>query len=172
MIWLTLGLLLTSSAAAYAWWVSLRVVLLRQDILDLRDGLFDAARELDALADPAHRSVRGHLNKVAAHADDITVPVVAFILYRGLDKSGVTPCFHTNNPELQAAIDHAMEESAHVVGRHLLRRTFTGAIILPMASFVRLGHELEQQTIRWARRWVFSAAAEQISEVRLARPDA
>jgi len=165
MIWLALGIMMVSLATAYGWWVVLRTTLLRQDILDLRDGLFDKAREMDVLDDPAHRRARDHLNMIAGNADWMTIPIIAFVLHRGFDKPGFSPLPQSDNPEFQRAIDSALEQSAHMLARHLLRRTFTGVVIVPLASLVRLGRELESQTESWLQQLIMSDAPQQIAAV-------
>ena len=162
MVWLVAGMLIVSLSLSYAWWVKVRVVCLRQDIYDLRDRLFDRASDMRVLDDPAYLDVREHLNAVAASAEMITVPVLAFLLHNGVQGK---PFVKSGNAELQKVIDETIELCVCRIVHYLRWETFTGIIILPIVLFDRLGTILEDQALKWVRRWLFSRSPEEIESV-------
>ena len=61
------------AALLYAWWVKARVLLLRHDLFEIRDGLFDKIMRLGALDDPAYRQARSHLNSMLRGAGTLNI---------------------------------------------------------------------------------------------------
>src|ERR1051326_8455178 len=116
-----IGMVGLSWALAYAWWAIVRVVNLRQDVLDIRDALFDAAADADGLADPAYQAARDHLNKLAASADCLSLWVVGFVLSRGV--ANEQDRFLTGNVQLRVAIKNAVEQVSTRVASYLLKET-------------------------------------------------
>ena len=164
MIAVVVGTTMLSAVLAYSWWCRIRVVALRQDIFDLRDGLFDVALAESIFDDPAYRFARQHLNQVANVADSITIPVLAFVLHRGV-KEITQP--KSDNDRMQQAIELAMRQCVERIMRFLWHQTFTGWVVRPILSLVHISTLVESQTHRWMERWVKSTVAEELSAPRL-----
>lgn len=77
------GMLLLSAGASYAWWVSLRVWMLRQDLFTIRGELWDAMCEAGTLDDPDHRALRNSLNALIQLAPSLSVLTFLRILVEG-----------------------------------------------------------------------------------------
>jgi len=164
MLSLSVGMVLASLVVTYAWWVKIRIINLRQDIFDIRDGLFDRALHLQALSDPAYRETRDHLNTVASTVHCLSLMVIFYSLGRGVLASAEGR-FKTENAQLQAAIDDALESSSLRVARYLLRETLMGVVCEIMAFPNRLRDVAESQLLRWSRRWVYSQSPDEIAAV-------
>lgn len=164
MIAVVVGTTMLSAALAYAWWCRIRVVALRQDIFDLRDGLYDVALAESIFDDPAYRSAREHLNRVANVSDSITIPVLVFVLHRGVTE---LPRPRSRNDRMEQAIELAMRQCVERIMRFLWHQTFTGWIARPILRLVHIGTLVESQTRRWTDRWLKSTVAEDLSAPRL-----
>lgn len=161
MTWIFIGMMMVSLAVSHAWWCRVRVISLRQDLFDLRDGVFGVAMRLECFQDPAYRDARRHLNAVARIADTISIPTVVYVLL-GQIPERERP--RSDNEHLQAAIDDTLERCALRIQRYLLRETFTGRIVAPAVRAIRMTSILEEQIIRWVRRWLVSAGPEYMDE--------
>ena len=135
MIWVFIGMMLVSLAITHAWWARVRIILLRQDLFDLRDELFSVALRLECFDDEAYRDARNHLNSVARIADTISVPLLSY-LSCGPVPERERP--RSDIPELQVAIEQTLENCALRIQRYLLRQTFTGLITLPVVRSIRV----------------------------------
>ena len=157
MLLIFVGMMMISLALSYAWWYKVRVIRLRQDLFDARDALFDSALEMGALDDPAYRAARRHLNAIVQLADAITLPVLAFVLHRGVSRNEM---LNSNNVCLQKEIDAALDRCADRLVTYLLRETFTGLIVVPILRLVRIRAVVESQARRWLRRILASDVPE------------
>ena len=127
IIILATGTAMVSTGIAYLCWVHLRIILLRQRLFDIRDDLWDKARELFAFDDPAYREARTHLNTTIRIAHWITLPVIAGTV----PESASTPTFtKTTNPNLQKAVDDAYQQYGECVVHYLMRHTLCGLFVL------------------------------------------
>lgn len=130
-----LGVCGVSVALTYAVWTKLRVLILRQELLDIRDDLFDKAVNVGGLTEPAYTEAREFMNDAAAIAEDITWQVMYMVTLI----NDVTPAvvrIRSDNEVLQAEIDNAYEKVTAVVARHLVRRSLSGMIAF-VVGFVR-----------------------------------
>lgn len=123
--------LLLSVTIAYAWWVKVRVVRLREDLFQIRDRLFDLALARGRLNDSGYRRAREHINAVIRMAGTVSIPTVLFTAFRCTSSAGP---IKADDPELQETIDRAMDQLVQRVTRYLIRETLTGLA----ASFVAL----------------------------------
>ena len=123
----TCGFVLT---LAYALWVRVRVLRLRQDLFAIRDELFDRATEFDAFLDPAYREARRQINGTIALADLISIPVVVRVSARAWSQGSIErdPLQSTSIPAMQAAIAHADEATSRRVFRYLAKETLVGLV--------------------------------------------
>ena len=160
MFALILGTTGLSAALAYGWWSRVRVIWLRQDIFDLRDELYRVALAECAFEDPAYRVAREHLNAVANVADSITIPVMAYLLHRGV-KDAKRP--KSTNKKMEEAIQLAQAKCAGRIATFLLRQTFTGLVARPIIRLIYIGTVIEEQMQRWMERWVRSSVAEELN---------
>ena len=164
MLLIFVGMMIVSCALSYAWWCKVRVVQLRQDLFDLRDALFDAASDIGALDDPAYRAARRHFNAIARTAEHITIPVLAFVLHRGVSRNEM---LKSDNPRLQEEIDRALDSCADRLRAYLLKDTFTGRITLPMMRLVRIGTIVEDEAKRGLVRVLASDVPERFERPRM-----
>ena len=127
MAWLTLGMLMVSGAAAYGWWCHVRVIGLRQDLFDIRDDMWDEARQLDCFDDPAYRNTREHLNRIAIHAGSFTLPVLAFVM-ANRPPGGYVPLPRSEREDVQQVLDRALHRSSARLASYIVNESITGWI--------------------------------------------
>lgn len=163
MAWLAIGVLLISFVTTHAWWTTVRVVRLRQDVFDIRDNLFDVAAETRTFDDPAYRHARHHLNSVARIADTINLYMLGYLLNANLTQRERPT---SNNAVLQHAIDASLEVCTERIRRYLMRETFTGLIAIPFVQTIRMTSVIEDQIRKWVRRWLISSAPESVDLAR------
>ena len=115
------------AALLYAWWVKARVLLLRHDLFEIRDGLFDKIMRLGALDDPGYREARSHLNSLLRSAGTLNIYTMLYLI----QATGETKSrrIESNNVEVQKLIDNASRQVAERVFRYLVRHTATGGIL-------------------------------------------
>ncbi len=119
------GLATTSLALAYANWVRVRVIRLRQDLFEIRDDLFDAAAALCAFDDPAYREYRAGINAMIRFASVLSVPMIVFA---NTSKERTDDFMRSEDAELQEAIDHARSRLESLLATYLIHSTLTGWI--------------------------------------------
>lgn len=69
------GLVGLSFVITYAWWCRFRVWVLRQDLFEIRDRLWDEAMRCGFIDDPAHRDARDAINAMIRFCPRLSVPV-------------------------------------------------------------------------------------------------
>lgn len=116
-----------SLIVTYAAWVKVRVVLLRQRLFEIRDGLFDEVLLLGALDDPGYRDARTRMNANIRFVPALSIPVMYF-LGNSYDGDGV-PVVHSDNPDVQKAIDRARESMHRAIYRYVMRYTASGLLL-------------------------------------------
>ena len=129
---LIIGTIMLAAVLSYAWWVSLRVWMLRQDLFSIRDDLWDAMKARGLLDDPAHREMRDALNAFIRVAPRFSVLTFFGILAEGAVPRRADPARVT--PEIEAARLRASLVTIH--------KAFDAVSLLPDAdrARVRLGH--------------------------------
>ena len=150
------GSFLASSSLAFAWWVKVREISLRQAIYDERDCLFDAARELQAFDDPAYRSAREHLNSLADCVDFVTIPILAYVSAKGHSGRAHGLVEKTDNAELSQAIRRCFSNCEQILAKYLLHHTATGICLLTAVKVNRLRDVLEKYAAHLCHRWIYS----------------
>ena len=121
------GASMSAWALVYAWWAHVRVTFLRQELFQIRDCLWDTARELKAFDDPAYRQAREHLNAAIAVAGTFSMQSLqmAADAYAGAQ---VSKPLVSDNPQINEAINKAREAAADTIMTYLLLRTATGIL--------------------------------------------
>ncbi|MBV6459396.1 MAG: hypothetical protein HONBIEJF_02544 [Fimbriimonadaceae bacterium] len=142
------ALFVCSSAITYAIWTRVRVILLRQSILEIRQGLFLAALDHRAFQDPGYVATRRHLNLLAETANHLSMANMVY-LHRHLKLFSIDEAVMAESPEMQSHLDGAYVCSAKVVHRYLWNCTSSGwrlrlarVLHLPVGA---LGPELVRQ---------------------------
>lgn len=159
---LVIGVVLVSGAITYSLWIVVRVLLLRQDLYDLRDHLFDEAAKIGALKDPAYRDLRNTLNGLARIADRVNIPTAVSIAIQEPPRRGDTPTGRPESPreDVQHLVDVVYDRLSQRLLRYLLLETAPGWVLLlaflvallplglAMAVSRALANQLRSQGIR------------------------
>lgn len=146
-IWFLAGCAIFSAGVGYAWWIKIRVTILRQDFFALRDGLFNRAMELDALDDPAYREARRRVNAIIQFAHRWNTIMVVFLVARPV---GRMPVVRSERPELQAAIDDTLNRVSQRACEFIYCDQLSG-FLFTMVAMIMLG-------VRRARIWLRRSA--------------
>ena len=119
------GVLGLSCIVAYALWLQVRVIRLREDLFEIRDDLFDFAATRGECDDPGYRYARGVINAVIAMADSISLG-----MFVHLNKTQFKPT-HEGNPaclsvEMQDEVNRAIFRCGSRIARYILHETLSG----------------------------------------------
>ncbi len=125
-IQLLVGCLVVSIALSYAWWVSLRVTCLKEEIFAIRDRLFDDALEQCRLADPAYVDARGRLNMLIRFAHMWNFPVFIAVL---VSPSPGRKRIESEDAQFDAFIQTAIDEASTRYVMYMLTSTLTGRFV-------------------------------------------
>ncbi len=121
---IAVGSTMLTLVGLYIGWRSFRVFLLRLELLSIRNALWDDARALNCLDDPAYRTYRENLNLMVRYAHKIDLISLALSSRNSDAKSGSCP---NANPKLKVALDRALTSTARCMTNYLLwHRPFTG----------------------------------------------
>lgn len=107
-----------SSLLLYGAWSKLRVSFLRQELYEIRDGLWDKAHELDMFEDKAYQNARRHMNSLINMCALFSVNSMKIIA--ASDAGEVCPWPASENSELQSAINEAKCAAADTIINNIL----------------------------------------------------
>lgn len=124
-----LGAALVSAGLSYAWWVKLRVWMLRQDLFRIRDEMWDAMRAKGLLDDPAHREARDSINTMIRVASSLSFFSILKLIESGLHAFRKI----SSDEELPLEVRIARTEAFIRISQYLLYDTLTGLAILCVA---------------------------------------
>jgi hypothetical protein len=93
------------------------VFIVRQELFEVRDALWDAVRSLDSFSDPAYLQTRATLNAMIHSAHKFNLPV---FIYLTKEFRAETESTRSNSPEVQQAIDQAIGKAAFVLARYIV----------------------------------------------------
>jgi hypothetical protein len=147
-----LGLTGIWAPIAYAWWVKIRVMRLRQDLYDVRDQLFDVAADRKGSEDPAYVAARDHLNSVAAISADLSIPLLIFLISQSDGEEFVRPI--SKDAELQAAIDKMYRWSADRLSSYILKETLSGCFLRCVVTLFAVSVYLTKLSSRSIENWL------------------
>lgn len=172
LIIIAVGSFLVSSAFAYAWWASIRVTFLREELFAIRDRLWDVARERGRLTDAAHIQARRHLNAIIRTAGLYSVPTLNVMVRRGRNLPSEDRMATCDNV-LGKAIDEAYGASWELLTRYIFFQHASGWVaIVRLLSWHFLNRRRPIRSIVNARpqrreesKWVNSSRPELLSEV-------
>ncbi|MEQ8848105.1 MAG: hypothetical protein RIC11_10180 [Botrimarina sp.] len=123
----TFGLTLSVS---YLIWCRVRITVVRQELFEVRDRLWDEARDIGALNDPAYLYARDRLNDAIVLAYRLSLPALIAAMIRQ-SESPRTEVPKSDNQALQAAIEGAQRMAArHIARSVVIYRPFTGVLVL------------------------------------------
>lgn len=155
MSFLIVGMLLVSFGLSYAWWRTVRVYALKQDIFDIRDELFDFAAGNGWLSDVAYQQTREHLNDFAGTARLMSIPFLAFFAVQPRAARG----YHrpkSDDPLMDEKIKDTLDKSSHLLHHYLFRCTAIGWLICCLAGFRELRKVASIYIEKLASRWIYS----------------
>src|SRR5208337_596404 len=121
---------LLSSALCYAWWVRFRVWMLRQDIFNIRDELWDSMRLSGELDDPSHREMRDALNALIRLAPLLSVLTILEVL------TDETYAAVLTRKDLGVAVQNARHLTVIRVTRYVFFETFSGLLAVIVVAAV------------------------------------
>jgi len=112
-----LAMLGLSQLLTYIWWVKLRVWVLKQDVFEVRDRLWDAARAGGFLDDPGYQGARIAMNAVVRLAPQLCLPAWLYAVRRAddLNQTGLIKGSSIYSNELKAFDDGYSPVPAHAV---------------------------------------------------------
>lgn len=143
---LILGCAGLSILISYAWWVKVRTWMLRQELFEIRDWLWDCMRRGDKLNDPGYQQVRHSINAMIRLAPLLTFVSMAKLLVDGVEQRSTK--LH-GVPE----VDVASKKVAEVFAYHLLYRSFAGLAILVLVRLFRFRKSsVVEQFAKWVGR--------------------
>lgn len=162
---ITMGSMLIGIALAYAWWSSIRITFFRQDLFEIRDRLWDQARELDALSEPRYVRMREVLNACISAASFLSLPqLVREILTASHSARQITP---SERNEVEKIVAEAENHLVSRVTRYLiLDRPVSGlffGFVLLIASLTLLAPKTFIQDI--IRSWAATIGPLRLSAV-------
>lgn len=129
LIQIAIGMSILSIVGLYIGWRSYRVFLLRLKLLKTRNELWDRARDLNALDDRAYLHTRSILNSLIRHSH--RVDLVKMALSQSETETDVSQEFKSGSEELDLAINSAISDVAHTIGRYVVwYRPFTGILVI------------------------------------------
>lgn len=126
---LAAGLIGLSYTITYAWWCRFRIWVLRQDLFEIRDRLWDDARKGGFLGHPAHREARDAINAMIRFCPRLSLPVwrELNVISKGrkrVARSGLVP-----------AVDQAMMRVAHRITRFVFLESAYGLLYVAYCLF-------------------------------------
>jgi hypothetical protein len=97
-----------SACLAYALWSKVRVIFLREELFEIRDDLWDAARRHGGFDDPAYLEARTHLNAAIVAGPLCSVSILQGVVRR-VKREDIEAAISqkSQNHEFQNAIDLA-----------------------------------------------------------------
>lgn len=135
-------------AAFYMYWTRLRVIVLRQQLFAIRNDLWDKARELDALDDPAHKEEREKFNKMIRNAHELSLPNLLYTIIAFKDDEEESNIV-SDNPELMKAIEVASDRAVRCIIRYIvLYRPISGGLVTALVGVTLSVHG---SIARWFR---------------------
>lgn len=126
---------LLSCAITYVWWTVIRITELREDLFTIRDSLFDTASSLNTFDDPAYRAARVQLDGLIRLADGLSLPILIYLIALTEREQPQSPP-HSNNVQLQKAIDSARGAAVARIVRFVTRHSLLGQAIGLVFSIV------------------------------------
>lgn len=156
---LFLGTFLLTFVVCSAWWIRVRVILLREELFAVRDELWDRAFELEKLNDSAYQEMREHINALIQAAGYVT-----FITLILATMSGRNPPERrrSEDEQLQESIDLAYTKVAKSVLGYCLDDTLTGKLGKMFAKLAGVGGWL----VELSQNWVRSSEPELLARLR------
>ena len=121
---------LLSVAICYAWWVRFRVWMLRQDIFNIRDELWESMRLSGELDDPSHREMREALNALIRLAPLLSVLTILRVL------TDETYAAVLTTKDVGIAVRTARNRTVIRVTRYLFLETFSGLLAVVIVGAV------------------------------------
>ncbi len=128
---LVLGTALLSGVLSYAWWVKMRVWMLRQDLFLARGELWEAMLADGTLHDPGHRQLRNAINALIRVSPLISIFGLLRIIAEGAHRvQGIN--FEASPPKVR----EIHERIARRLFRYFFLETFLGLFVVGLALFV------------------------------------
>jgi hypothetical protein len=144
-----IGMVGLSLVISYVWWLRVRLILFRQEVLDLRDALFDKAMAQGALDDPGYRDARERMNTTCRLAQYYSLPLFLYFLSKVRENPALEQKIVPSR--IQPTIDDAMNQLSMVVVRHIFTRTLTGLLLRGVVAFMGFSLALNDGMTYWTR---------------------
>jgi hypothetical protein len=155
---LGLSLLIT-----YAWWVRVRVWVLRQDLFAIRDDLWDAMRANDQLTNPAYRDLRDGANSLIRLAPFLSVWTIARTILSRDDFRQLL----VRDPHI-VELDLARLAILRRIVRYLLFESLSGLVILAVTGVFGLSGMVVRR-LQQRLGWLIDSKELQTLDQRLSR---
>ena len=134
-----------SSVLTYAWWIHFRVWMLRQDLFEIRDDLWDEMSEKGELDDPAHRETREGINSMIRFSPYLSIRTLILIATDGAENV-------QQSTDLPQAVVEARKAVFNRIMRFMLLETVTGLACTFLAMLVMSHSVAISQMQKWISR--------------------
>jgi hypothetical protein len=113
----------------YAFWIRIRVLQLKADLLTVASELRDSAARLGQAEDQGFQDAFRTVLFCAEHCQNLSLPVMVYLsVTRGQRKPAVLP--RSDHAEMQAAIESSMNTMGNRVARYILIESAFGLLVL------------------------------------------
>ena len=123
------------------------VIALRERLFGVRNQLWDAAHRLHRFDDPAYVKARRVINANIRTAGDLSIPLVIFLMTRGLKMEEIK----SDDRRMQAAIDQALQQTQSFVFEYLFCDTIFGRLVSFLIDMMSLKEWLRRKMSGWVR---------------------
>jgi len=133
---------------AYIIWLRWRVWILRQDLFEIRDQLWDKMRQEGKLGDSEHRIVRQTINGVIRVAPILSIITLVIALLSGLH--GDSPNIHNSSAK------NALNKVIVRLARYIMFETITGLLLMAFALIFMFPRFVIKNLQKALQRWMSS----------------
>lgn len=126
---LMLGTAGLSLLTFYIGWTKFRIFCIRQDLFQIRDELWDKARDLNCFEDEGYKAARDQLNSMIRIAHKVNLPVMAYVVGSPAIKENAP--ITSSCPQMQTAIEDAFIKTSQCITTYVVYyRPFSGLLLM------------------------------------------
>jgi hypothetical protein len=144
LVELCFWILILSATITYVFWVRLRIWLLRQDLFNIRDELWQKMRDGGTLNDEHYLATREAFNATIRIAPWLSFIVLGRILFSGVH--------HRHHGKVLEAVIDARRQAIDRLLKYMLFETATGWLVVSVASLHFVKSMVEKQLRGWIAR--------------------
>ena len=142
---LFLSVAILALVSSYMAWCKIRVFFVRQELFNVRDTLWDAARELNGFNDPAYLEARSNMNAMIRSAHKFNLQVLLYMLGNfPHEPKQIT----STSSEMQAAINQARKDATGILARYVVIYRPFSALYFMVKLMIALKSKNIMNTVR------------------------